>query len=79
MAALFLTALAAIHQAARDRLNRASRDSQASISLRIAVNRGSTACGTSASSLAFSASPIAAFSLSIILVNHTPYAAKRAA
>jgi hypothetical protein len=67
MAALFLSAQAAIDQAARDRLNRASRDSQASISLRIADNRGSTACGTSASSLAFSAS-IAAFSLSIILV-----------
>jgi hypothetical protein len=69
MAALFLSAQAAIDQAAGDRLNRASRDSQASISLRIADNRGSTACGTSASSLAFSAS-IAAFSFSIILVNH---------
>jgi hypothetical protein len=54
-------------QAARDRLSRASSNSRASISLRIADNRGSTACGSSASSFALSAS-IAAFSVSIILV-----------
>ena len=57
----------AIDQAARDRLSRASSNSRASISLRIADNRGSTACGSSASSFALSAS-IAAFSVSIILV-----------
>jgi hypothetical protein len=54
-------------QAARDRLSRASSNSRASISLLIADNRGSTACGSAASSIVVSAS-IAAFSVSIIFV-----------
>jgi len=38
-------------QAARDPLNRPSSDTQASISLRIADNRGSAACGSSAAGI----------------------------
>jgi hypothetical protein len=55
----------AIIQAARDRASLARSDLQASISLRIADNRGSVACGSSANSLVFSASTVA-FSASII-------------
>jgi hypothetical protein len=55
----------AINQAARDRASLVRSDLQASISLRIADNRGSVACGSSANSLVFSASTVA-FSASII-------------